>query len=172
MADRKMVLYAMAAVTVVSLATTVWLATKRGDWRPGGAAGPFGQGRQLVTDGAYADAIPLLERYLGEHPAGRNASRACLFLGKAHAGLGDLDAARRWFERGVRDFPATLEGHKCRYKLALVDLWEGRKDAATAGFAALAARPDGPLAPEAAAMHAWLTRGAGPWPLVEAPTFP
>ena len=77
----------------------------------------FGSIRQLVCDGQYEKAIPKLKAYQGRH-----ASRAGLFLGKAYLALGDLKMARQAFEDTVRKFPKTLEGHKCRYKLAMVTL--------------------------------------------------
>jgi len=49
--------------------------------------------RRLVCEGRHAEAIPRLEAYKGRHQ-----SRAGLFLGKAHLGLGDLDQARQAIE--------------------------------------------------------------------------
>lgn len=102
--------------------------------------------RQLVCDGKYEQALPQLKAYSGKHE-----SRAALFMGKAHLGLGDYPAARKAFEAGVRKFPDTLEAHKCRYKLALLSYLEGDNETAKNAFEKLAADKDGPLAPEAAA---------------------
>jgi len=84
------------------------------------------------------------------------ASRAYLFLGKAFLGQLKFDDAARVFDDGARLFPETLEGHKCRYKRAVVDLLQGNNAAARARFANLAGHPDGPLAPEALAFHRYL----------------
>jgi len=127
---------------------------------PGQARGLFGRGRQCVTQGRYQQAVPLLTAYLAKHPQGRHASRARFFLGKAHLGLGDLVRARAEFQATRRDYPGSLEAHKAQYKLAMVDLWEGHRDAAVGRLGALADRPDGPLAPEAHAMRRFLTRTA------------
>jgi len=118
--------------------------------------GLFGEGRAKVTEGRYDDAIPSLSRYIEKHPQGRNASRAQFFIAKAHLGRGDLAAARQAFETVIRVYPDSLEAHKSRYKIALVDLCEGREDDARKRFRELADHPDGPLAPEAAAMTAFL----------------
>lgn len=119
----------------------------------------FHSGRERVTQGEYARAIPLLSQYLEESPRGHLASRAGLMLGKAYLGLDQLDEAEVAFESVVRDFPQTLEGHKCRYKLALLELLRDHRQAARERFLLLAQNPDGPLAPEARAMAALLARG-------------
>ena len=119
----------------------------------------FREGRRLVTVGHYEEALPVLERYLAEHPQGRQASRAGLFVGKAHLGLGELERAALAFEATARDYPDSLEAHKSRYKLALIALLRGERGDARARFAALAEAPDGPLAPEARAMRRMLDDG-------------
>jgi TolA-binding protein len=116
----------------------------------------FLRGRGLVTTGEYAEAIPVLEGYLNANPRGQYAGRAGLFLGKAHVALGQFDEAKKAFEDTVKNSPKTLEGHKCRYKLAFVSLLTGDIDDATAKFDDLATHPDGPLAPEAKALARFL----------------
>ena len=125
-----------------------------------GSADNFTQGRLMVTEGRYEEALPLLEKYLTEEPRGKFASRAHFFIAKAHMGLGRFDMARQAFETTVREFPDTLEGHKSKYKLALLDYLEGRIDEARRKFKSLADHPDGPLAPEAQAMAEFLGRPA------------
>jgi TolA-binding protein len=151
-----------AVVCVVAIFAAVFFATRERDWSPGGARGPFGRGRRAVTEARYTDAIPELEQYLRDYPAGRNAGRARLFLGKARLGLDELDAAREQFEAVLRDYPESLEAHKSRYKLGLVALLRGNSEEALAVFSKMADEPDGPLAPEAQAMRRYLTsRQAG-----------
>ena len=112
----------------------------------------FVSGRELVTQGRYADAIPLLRGYIQDHPSGKHASRAHFFIAKAQIGLGDLTAARAAFLETIGRHPESLEAHKSRYKLGMIDFWEGDRAAARKRFAGLADRPDGSLAPEAKAM--------------------
>jgi len=102
--------------------------------------------RLQVCQGKYEQAIPALEAYRGKHE-----SRAGLFLGKAWLGIGDYGKAREAFEITVKKFPGTLEDHKARYKLAWLSWVEGDAAQAKQQFEALANRPDGPLAAEAAA---------------------
>lgn len=116
----------------------------------------FLEGRELVVMGQYEEAVPVIEKYLSEHPQGKYASRAYLFLGKAFMGQLKIDDAAIVFDDGSRLFPETLEGHKCRYKRAMVDLLQGNNAAARTRFANLADNPDGPLAPEARAFQRYL----------------
>jgi|GEM_PF-2136271 len=116
----------------------------------------FKEGRTLVTQGRYEQAIPVLEELLRQYPRGPHASRACFFLAKARVGTGELDLARELFQRTLRDYPDSLEAHKSRYKIGLVRLWQGRTGEALEIFRDMAARPDGPLAPEAGAMATYL----------------
>ncbi len=113
-------------------------------------------GRQLVIEGKYKEAIPVLEAYLRENPKGKYASRSGLFLGKAHLALGQMVEAEKAFADTAAKQPATLEAHKCRYKLAMVSLIRGDREDALKRFDELANRPDGPLAPEAKAMGDYL----------------
>jgi len=92
-------------------------------------------------------------------PAGKHASRAQFFIGKAYIGMDQLDEATAAFDRVVRVYPDSLEAHKARYKIALVLLWQGEADEAQTQFAQLADSPDGPLAPEAKQMAAHLAKG-------------
>lgn len=117
----------------------------------------FLQGRELVVSGRYQDAVPLLAKYLHLHPNGKHASRAGLFLGKAYLALGDFSKAREAWQLTIQNHAATLEGHKCRYKLALLLMLEGERAKAIEAFGRLAAAPDGPLAPEATAMKKYLS---------------
>jgi len=112
----------------------------------------FHQGRALVTQGKYAEAIPLLEQFLKSQPKHKNASRAGLFLGKSHLALAEYDKATKAFESTVANYPGTLEDHKCRYKLGLVALLQNDPITARVRFEQLAQKPDGPLAAEATAM--------------------
>ncbi|QDU95841.1 tetratricopeptide repeat protein [Lignipirellula cremea] len=151
--DKREFLVLVLALVVLPLVVLVGCRLQAGD---DPAQDDFHQGRTLVTGGKYALAIPLLTKFLAEHPQHQNASRAGLFLGKAHLGLGDYPAARIAFNDTVKNYPATLEGHKSRYKLALLSLLEGDRDQALAQFKTLAENPDGSLAPEAAAMVRYL----------------
>lgn len=116
----------------------------------------FQAARQLVVDGKYQQAVPPLEKYIDQKPHHKNASRAGLFLFKAHLAQGQFDEATKWCEWTIREHPATLEAHKCRYKLAVLSLVQGKHDDAQQRFADLAKNPDGPLAAEAAAMEKFL----------------
>ena len=126
----------------------------------GGEAGQnddFHRGRGHVIDGKYDVAIPLLQRFLSRQGNSRNASRAGLFLGKAHLGRGALDEAYNTFKATAQNYPNTLEAHKCQYKLAFVDMLRGNDDAAIEKFSQLADQPDGPLVPEATVMRDYLS---------------
>ena len=116
----------------------------------------FHRARKHVTQGKYDVAIPLLKRYLSRQANNKNASRAGLFLGKAYLALGDIDTAYKAFETTSKDYPSTLESHKCRYKMALVNMLRGDDAEAIEQFGQLADNPDGPLAPEAKAMRDYL----------------
>jgi len=154
------------AIACLALSTLAWvtLATSAGCHRAGAAAGgdqdDFHNGRTLVCEGKYREAIAPLEKYQREQPRGKNASRAGLFLGKAHLALEDHAAARQAFDATIKDYPDSLEAHKCRYKLGLLDLLEGKDDEALVRFEALANQPDGPLAAEALAWTRHLKAGA------------
>lgn len=116
----------------------------------------FTAGRTLVTEGRYESALEALEVYLDRWPDGEFACRAWLFVAKAHLARGDFEQARAALETCVRDFPDSLEAHKCRYKLAVLDLLEGDPAAARLRFEDLRSHPDGPLAAEAAAFARFL----------------
>jgi TolA-binding protein len=122
------------------------------------AGSAFLQARELVTQGQYEAAIPMLESYLETTPQGKHASRAGLFLGKANLALGKVEEARKAWRMTVETYPTTLEGHKCRYKLAFLDAMEGKDQQAYEAFRALAENPDGPLAPESIAWAAYLKK--------------
>jgi TolA-binding protein len=116
----------------------------------------FQDARQLVVDGKYRAAVPALEKYIDQEPNHKNASRAGLFLFKAHLAQGQFDDAAKWCQWTIRQHPASLEAHKCRYKLAVLALVQGQHDDARQQFADMAKNPDGPLAAEAAAMAKFL----------------
>ena len=116
----------------------------------------FQDARQLVLDGKYQAAVPALEKYIDRKPKHKNASRAGLFLFKAHVAQDQFDDAAKWCEWTIREHPASLEAHKCRYKLAVLSLVQGKQEDAQKRFAQMAKNPDGPLAAEAAAMEKFL----------------
>jgi hypothetical protein len=116
----------------------------------------FLEARELAVNGRFAEAIPLLEHYLETQPDGKHASRTGLFLGKAHLALGHHDECRAAWKITTERYAETLEGHKCRYKLAFLDFMEGNDAAALEGFRQLAEHPDGPLAPEAKAFAKYI----------------
>ena len=145
-----------ALLTTAILGAVYWFVLREPPRRRDRAKGPFGEGRVLVMSGRYAEAVPRLEVYLDSFAAGRNRSRAGLFLGKAHLGRGEFELARAAFTETAERYPETLEAHKCRYKLCLLDLLEGDRASAAAGFRALAEDPDGSLAPEADALWRYL----------------
>jgi TolA-binding protein len=118
----------------------------------------FMAARQLVTQGHYADAIGRLEKYLVRHPKAKHSSRATFFLAKAHLGANDLDQAQAAWERTIRDYPASLEAHKSKYKLALLAFLRGDPKTAYTQFKAIAESPDGPLAPEAVGFARYLAK--------------
>ncbi len=126
-------------------------------WNNERIAGPFIEGRALVTEGVYEEAIPMLNTYLAKHPAGRYAGRAQYFIAKAHVGLGNLDRAKLAFAATLAGYPTTAEGKKSRYKLAMIDLWQGNRKKAVQRLELLAENPDGPLAPESRAMYLFLS---------------
>ena len=136
----------------------------------GGASDEFLAARQMVVDGKYAAAAQALEDYVDKHPRASDASRAGLFLGKAYLAENDLVQAEKWFQWTVDNHARSLEGHKCRYKLAVCALLSGERDDALARFQDLAGSPDGPLAAEAVAMERFVrNHDFGPPPLLLPP---
>ncbi len=117
----------------------------------------FQKGRTYVTRGQFQQAISVLDNYLEKYADGRYASRARFFLAKAYLGLGDMESAKSEFALTVRRYPGSLEAHKSRYKMALIDLWQGKRASALEQFQDLADHPDGPLTPEAKAMVLFLS---------------
>ncbi len=117
----------------------------------------FHQGREFVVTGKYSAAVPVLSKYMHLHPSGKHASRAGLFLGKAYLALGNTAKAGEIWSLTVKNYPDSLEGHKCRYKLAFLYMLTGEGDKAIDAFGQLADSPDGPLAPEALAMRKFLS---------------
>lgn len=118
----------------------------------------FLQGRKAVTQGRFQKAIPVLRRYLQEKPHGKHASRALFFIAKAHIGLGEYDRAQAVFASLIREMPDTLEARKAEYKLALLDLWQGRTEKVRQRLRAITVHPDSPLVPEAQAMLRYLDK--------------
>lgn len=125
-----------------------------------GARDEFMAARALVTHGEYEQAILKLQAYLSEHPQGKYSSRARFFLGKAHVGANDFVAARTAWQHTIRDYPSSLEAHKATYKLAWLTFIDGDPVRARAEFHEIASRPNGPLAPEAAAFVRYLDKHA------------
>ena len=122
------------------------------------AQGPFGEGRILVMEGRFEEAIPVLEGYLQSAIGGRNRSRACLFLGKALMGLGRYEEARKLFEESLQSYPHSLEAQKYAYKIACIDSVSGDKRSARTAFAAIVADPSpGVMKAEARLMHQLLS---------------
>ena len=144
------------AVFVTAVGFSVVFSACSRDERGGNTS--FHRGRDLVRSGQYEEAIAPLTQYLEQHHDGEHASRAGLYLGKAHVALGDFDGAREAWGRTVRDYPGSLEEHKCRYKLAYLAFIEGDDADAYAQFSVLADNPDGPLAAEATAFRDCLDR--------------
>ncbi|MCO6042639.1 tetratricopeptide repeat protein [Aeoliella sp. ICT_H6.2] len=128
----------------------------------------FLAGRQLVVDGKYKEATGPLEAFVTAHPNSKFCSRAGLFLGKAYLAQDDMPQAKKWFQWTVDNHPTTLEGHKCRYKLAMCAVLEEDYGEAGERFAALAEKPDGPLAAEATAWQRWLKKQAAAPPQADA----
>lgn len=116
----------------------------------------FLQARSLVTSGRYSEALQSLRDYEKEFPSSEYASRARFFVAKCYLGMNDPGSARVEFESVIQRFPDSVEAHKSRYKLAMIDLWEGNRERALQRFQAMAEKPDGPLAPEASAMVRYL----------------
>ena len=108
--------------------------------------------RHLVNTGQYQDASNCLRGYARDYPNSKFASRAGLFLGKAELALGNFENARTAWQGVKSRHPNSLEGHKVRYKLAVLNMLEGKRAQAIQQFEAMATTPDGPLAAEAKAM--------------------
>ncbi len=119
----------------------------------------FEKGRDRVRAGDYEAALAPLTRFQEEQPRAKLASNAGLYLGKAYLALGRLDEARTAWRNTVERYPASLEGHKCRYKLGMLAFLEGNSTEALERFTALAESPDGPLAPEALAFKRFIEQG-------------
>ncbi len=118
--------------------------------------------RLKVIHGDYQASITELRAFLKDHPGSKDASRASFFIAKAWIGLGKLDEASRQFQATIASYPESEEAHKSRYKLAMIDLWQGRSAQALDAFETLAANPSGPLAPEAAGFAAYLKQRPQP----------
>ena len=142
-------------VAIVVLASLTIATIGCGAARPKG--GDFDNARALVVAGKYDEAVTALNAFLESHPNSKNASRAGLFLFKAHLAKGEFDKASKWCHWTVREHPGSLEAHKCRYKLAVLAMLQGQTAEAIKQFGALSDRPDGPLAAEATAMRQFLS---------------
>jgi TolA-binding protein len=141
----------------VSLAVAILVCPVGCQQRGGRRGDPqFQQARQLAVDGKYDQAIASLQEYVRQNPNSENASRAGLFLFKAHFAQAEFPEAAEWCRWTIRVHPTSLEAHKCRYKLAVLSLVQGDTQEAIKLFDALAEAPDGPLAAEATAMRDYL----------------
>jgi TolA-binding protein len=116
----------------------------------------FDNARNQLIRGEYQQAATHFEQFLAEQPDHHLASRASFLLAKSHVGLDDLGAAAVQFEETRRRYPDSEEAHKSRYKLAVISLLRGEREAAIEQFRAIAETPDGVLAPEASAMVRFL----------------
>ena len=143
---------------VCGFVLSLWFSGILGCDAPAKPTDDFHVGRELVIQGKYAEAIPHLEKYLKHNAKQQNASRAGLFLGKAHLGQGDLEKASLAFQEVIQNYPDSLESHKCRYKLALLALIQGNDQTALRLYTELAEHPDGPLDAEASVMRDYLKK--------------
>ena len=125
-------------------------------WPFGKKTKRFDTGRLLVTQGKYEDGIGYLEAYLEKNPNGVNASRARFFIAKAYIGMGKLETARLMFMETIEMHPDSDEAKKSRYKLAMIDLWQGNIKAAKDRLYQENQILDNPLAPESNAMLKYL----------------
>ena len=116
----------------------------------------FQNARQKVVRGQYTEAEKMLKEYIKAEPQGKQASRAGLFLFKVCVAQGRLDEATEWCEWTIKNHPKSLEAHKCRYKLAVVALLQGKSGIALERFEELANRPNGQLSAESTAMLKFL----------------
>lgn len=144
------------AVRSVLIPVVLAAALSCGQNAPGAVGRNSFPGRDLVSAGRYEEAVTVLARSFADEPDAAHASRVGLFLGKAHLALGHVGEARDAFQATIRRYPDSLEAHKSRYKLALIDLIEGDEPGALESFRAMSERPDGPLAAEATAMTRYL----------------
>lgn len=114
----------------------------------------FHQGRSLVIAGHYDEAINELETFATSASDSKYASRAGLFLFKAHCGKGDYKAAKKWCNWTIEQHPNSLESKKCMYKLALLTLASGNIDASVVQLKQVSQSSDNPLSAEADALLA------------------
>ena len=127
----------------------------------------FTNARALVVEGNYKEAIARLEHFAKPKPGSPQASRAGLFLFKAYVGKNQYGDAARWCNWTIENYVESLEAHKCEYKLALLDLWQGRSQTARDKFEAMS-KSIGPLRVEAAAMARFLSGAIDPGEPIEA----
>ena len=116
----------------------------------------FLDARQKVVEGQFAAAQPLLRSFLDEHPDSQYASRAGLFLGKAYLGMRKFEESRAAFQETIDRYPESLEAHKSRYKIAVVDMLVGETREALHQFESIAKNAEGPLTGEATVMADFL----------------
>ncbi len=116
----------------------------------------FNSLRSLVIAGKFNEAIPKLEKFAAENPKSVDASRAGLFLFKANFANGDFAEARKWCDWTIKNYPASLESQKCKYKLAMVTLAEGKIDEAAKQLDVLAKNANGPYTAEAVGLKRFL----------------
>lgn len=112
----------------------------------------FHEGRSQLMRGELQKADVTLSRFATSHPTHKLASRAAFLQGKAQLGLGNYGKAQQCFETTIKRYPKSDEAHKSRYKLAMLELFRGNRDAALQKFQALVDKPSGTLVPESQAM--------------------
>ena len=105
--------------------------------------------RALVISGNHDQAIASLEAYAAEHPRGKHASRAGLFLFKANFAKRDYAEARKWCDWTIQNHPNSLEARKCEFKLGLVLMAQQDLGGALKQFEAVVSSNRNPLRPEA-----------------------
>ena len=108
----------------------------------------FTEGREEVIEGDYQDGLDLLNKYLNENPEGTYASRAWLFVGKAHVGLKQYSQAKAAFRELASRFPDSLEGYKAQYKIAEIEMLMGNQEEARRLFEKMLEDKNGPFTAE------------------------
>lgn len=124
--------------------------------KDGQAAQEFEAARELLIQGQFGLAATQLESFIERRPQHQLASRAHFLRAKCSLGSGDLELARQWFDRTRTQFPSTEEAHKSQFKLALIEVLQGRFEKADQQFRQLAEQADGPNTPESVALSRFL----------------
>ena len=118
----------------------------------------FLRGRTAVTEARYDDGLEILENFITQNSKTKYSSRAQLFIAKAWMGKGDYQKAITEFKDLIQKYPDSLEAHKALYKLALLNLAEGRSEEALEQFQTVVKQANGPLVPEATLMVGYLKK--------------